>query len=103
LQSLSDQVATAIYRTVQEGLTNARKHAQPREVDVHVDVHGGFVAVTVRNDGVVYAGAPGPSSYGLLGLRERAEELGGGCEGALNPDGGWRLRMVLPVDERAAQ
>jgi signal transduction histidine kinase len=100
LDTLSDQAATAVYRTVQEGLTNAHKHAAPTEVDVHVGQHGGFLTVTVRNDGVHTVAAPGPSSYGLLGLRERAEALGGGLEGMPLPHGGWRLRMVLPSDER---
>jgi signal transduction histidine kinase len=100
LESLSDQAATTVYRTVQEGLTNALKHAAPHAVDVHVAVQGGYVTVTVRNDGVTDPTAPGPNSYGLIGLRERAEALGGGSEGVALPDGGWRLRTLLPIDEQ---
>ncbi len=103
LDNLSAQAATAVYRTVQEGLTNAHKHATPNAVDLHVGLHGGFVTVTVRNDGVGNAAGPSPTSYGLIGLRERAEALGGGSEGMLLPDGSWRLRMLLPTDERFEQ
>lgn len=87
----------AIYRTVQEALTNARKHAP-----------GASVAVTVANwaDGadVSVVNTPGsrpvlelPSSrHGLLGLRQRAELLGGSFSANSTVDGGWRVRMWVP-------
>lgn len=102
LDRLGNQTAMTVYRTVQEGLMNAQKHATPRDIDVQIAIHGGFATVTVRNDGVVHMLPPSPTSYGLIGLRERAEALGGGAEGAPLPEGGWRLRMVLPIDEKDA-
>jgi signal transduction histidine kinase len=61
------------------------------------------VTVTVTNDGVLgeraaprAAGCDG--SFGVVGLRERAEALGGGVEAGPTPDGGWRLLVFLPAD-----
>ncbi|HEX2143128.1 MAG TPA: histidine kinase [Glycomyces sp.] len=87
----------AIYRTVQEALTNARKHAPGAAVQV---------AVLNRDDGadVSIANAAGSrpvlelpgSRHGLLGLRQRAELLGGRFEAGPTPDGGWAVRMWVP-------
>jgi signal transduction histidine kinase len=101
LDELPEPVACTVYRVVQEGLTNARKHARANGVDVQVVGVAGYVTVTVTND--ASQGAPPPAqpkggSYGLTGLRERAEALGGGMEAG--PHGaGWRLRVVLPAEE----
>jgi signal transduction histidine kinase len=87
----------AIYRTVQEALTNARKHAPGAPVSVAVVNRGEGADVTVVN-------APGSrpvlelpgSRHGLLGLRQRAELLGGRFDAGPTPDGGWAVRMWVP-------
>lgn len=103
LDEVSDAVACAVYRTVQEGLTNARKHSRATWIRAHVTALGGYVTVTVTNDDVAEEtsteGCPAQSGgFGLVGLRERAEALNGGMEAGPLPGGGWRLRVVLPVD-----
>lgn len=102
LDELPQPLAATIYRVAQEGLTNARKHARAARVQVHVDARSGYATVTVTND----ARQEAPTlpddqprgGFGLLGLRERAEALGGGLESGSLPDGGWRLRVVLPTE-----
>nr|WP_255672430.1 histidine kinase [Glycomyces amatae] len=87
----------AIYRTVQEALTNARKHAPEAPVTVSVTNRGQGASVAIENE----AGSrpvlelPG-SRHGLLGLRQRAELLGGRFSAGPTPEGGWAVRMWVP-------
>lgn len=69
-------VDVAAYRTLQEGLTNARKHAAAHRVDVLVRYCPGAVEVEVRDDGDG-SGAGGGTGRGLVGVRERVALLGG--------------------------
>jgi signal transduction histidine kinase len=88
------------YRIVQEGLTNARKHAHGAAVDVTLDGAAGTgLTVEVRNR-LALAGAavgqiPGTGS-GLIGLAERASLAGGSLEHGRTPDGDFELRAWLP-------
>lgn len=90
----------AAYRTVQEALTNVRKHAPGSAVTVRVAGDAARLRVSVRNG----PGAPGavalllPSGgHGLIGLRERAQQLGGACVAEATDDGGFLVRADLPV------
>ncbi|WP_199223816.1 sensor histidine kinase [Paraconexibacter algicola] len=90
------------YRVVQEGLTNARKHADGAPVDVRLHgAPGDGLTVEVDNPAPVGAAVgasariPGAGS-GLLGLRERAQLAGGRLEHGPTQDGGFRLRVWLP-------
>jgi signal transduction histidine kinase len=65
------------YRIAQEAITNVVKHAQASVVHVSVAAHGGGVLVTVRDDGRGVESQPGARSFGLAGMRERAESAGG--------------------------
>ncbi|WP_395297543.1 sensor histidine kinase [Kitasatospora hibisci] len=71
--------ATAVYRTVQEGLTNAARHAPGSRVHVAVMARRDRVTVTVGNEAPPHAGPPLPAGAGtgLVGLRERVTALGG--------------------------
>ncbi|MBE1496766.1 signal transduction histidine kinase [Amycolatopsis lexingtonensis] len=82
------------YRIVQEGLTNALRHAGPGAVDVRVEAGPDALAIAVVN---ALAGAgPRPGRRGLAGLAERVEALRG--ELAAGPDGErWRLRATIPL------
>jgi signal transduction histidine kinase len=87
----------AVLRLVQEGLTNVAKHAAGARAMVRVDVVDGETRVEVTDDG----GVPGPlpateSGYGLIGLRERVEVLGGTLTAGPGGDG-WRLHATLPT------
>ncbi|MFG2004594.1 sensor histidine kinase [Spirillospora sp. NPDC048911] len=94
--TLPPVMARVVFRVVQEGLTNARKHAPHARATVTVDrVAGGAVSVTVHNDGGAEpADLPG-SGTGLVGLAERLRLVGGTLHSG--PAGaGWRLRAELP-------
>ncbi|GGS58872.1 sensor histidine kinase [Actinokineospora fastidiosa] len=96
VDDLPSPVAAAVYRLAQEAITNARRHARhATRVDVRVVADHAEVRVLVSDDGEAghLSGAPG---YGLIGMRERANLLGGTCAAGPDPDGGWTVTAVLP-------
>jgi signal transduction histidine kinase len=95
LDALPPAVDAAVYRIVQEALTNARRHASDAtEVVVRVTGDPHQVQVTVRDDGA--RTGRGRDGYGLTGLRERAALLGGELRAGPGADGGWRVEAELP-------
>ncbi|CAN3701069.1 Sensor histidine kinase LnrJ [Microbacterium sp. MM2322] len=97
---LTPAVQRAVYRTVQEGLTNARKHAPGAPVRVTATASTSSIDVVVQNDAARAARLRLPSSgTGLRGLRERAELLGGRLHAAEGVDGGFRLAVSVPRRE----
>ncbi|MFC7039466.1 sensor histidine kinase [Nonomuraea rubra] len=89
-------VGLAAYRIVQEGLTNVARHAPGAHCAVTVSGTPGELRVTVTDDGPGGAAADG---FGLVGLRERVEMLGGVCTAEARPGGGFELCAVIPVPE----
>ncbi|MEV6781035.1 histidine kinase [Streptomyces sp. NPDC051098] len=99
---LSPAVQRAIYRTVQEALTNVRKHAPGAAATVSIRHEGGTVRTTVVNTAPTRPGLPLPSAqYGLIGLHQRAALLGGSVTSGPTADGGYALHLELPAEGRA--
>lgn len=95
----SDAGQLAVYRVVQEGLTNVVKHAGPTRCRVEVSEQSGALRIVVEDDGP--AGSrpePAPGGHGLVGLRERAALFGGTVEAGPRPGrAGFRLAVTLPA------
>ena len=88
----------AIYRTVQEALTNVRKHAPGATAGVELWQDGDNVEVTVTNTATTRPSLSLPGSqHGLVGLRERADILHGTLEAAPTAEGGYRVRLRIPL------
>lgn len=97
------EVATTVYRVVQEALTNVARHApDARSVAVTVTHDDpGCVGVEVTNDGPAPPhSARAPSGYGLVGMRERVEALGGQLHAGPLADTGWGVHASLPLPTR---
>lgn len=84
------------YRLIQEGLTNALKHARATHADVLVRYDDGHVELTVSDDGSG-EGAGESGGHGLVGMRERISVYGGELEAGPQPEGGYRLHARLPL------
>ncbi len=96
-------IALAVYRVVQEGLINALRHAQPSRVEIDVSSDEERITATVTDDGV---GLPPdynsrPGHFGLRGLAERTERLGGALHIANHPPHGVRLTAEIPLTVHA--
>ncbi|MFI9172847.1 sensor histidine kinase [Streptomyces lincolnensis] len=88
----------ALYRTVQEALTNVRKHAPGATARVELWQDGDDVGVTVTNSPPTRPSLSLPGSqHGLVGLRERADILHGTLEAGPAADGGYRVRLRIPL------
>ena len=85
------------YRLVQEGLTNALKHAHATRAEVVVTYGEGHLEVTVTDDGTGVGNGDG-GGHGLVGMRERVSVYGGELDAGPQPDGGYRLRAKLPLE-----
>lgn len=97
LPALPQTLAMTLYRTVQEGLTNARKHGNASRIVVTLTCMPDMVRLTVRDNGQPINGASEGGGFGLTGLRERIERLGGALDAGPHPDGGFLLDIVAPV------
>jgi signal transduction histidine kinase len=88
-------LANTLERVMQEATTNVRKHGD-RSAPVRIDLRqtDGHVAIAVDNQAT---GGPSNAGYGLVGMRERVESLGGVFAADLDTGGGWHLRVTLPV------
>ena len=103
-QTLEPRVEMAAYRTVQEALTNVLKHAQATEVRIDVSDLEDFLTLEIADNG---CGA-GPEalaklqSFGLLGLKERAQTVGGWLDVVTAPGQGMTLILSVPLNGAAA-
>ncbi len=94
------QVQRTAFRVVQEALTNAAKHATGAVVRVRLRHAPRVLEVEVANGPASAPLHPPPSGgYGLIGLGERVALVGGRISAGPCPDGGWRVRAILPVGE----
>ena len=95
----TSEVETALYRVIQEALTNITKHAAARLVSVVVERHSGNAIVVVEDDGVGFD----PDSLatngrlGLLGMRERVTLVGGSLQIEAAPQAGTLIRVCVPI------
>jgi two-component system sensor histidine kinase UhpB len=95
----------ALYRMVQEALTNVGRHSGASDVHIELDQSDGELRLTVRDNGT---GFPDRSlrqegRYGLLGMRERALALGGRLDIDTPPGGGGRITVHLPLAAQASR
>ncbi|MFF7468975.1 histidine kinase [Streptomyces sp. NPDC008092] len=100
-EDLPPTLQRAVYRTVQEALTNVRKHAPGAAAAIHIHLRGGTLRTTVTNTAPAHLPLALPSAHhGLAGLRQRAELLGGTVTSGPTPDGGYELHLDLPTEPR---
>src|SRR5712692_4227645 len=99
-QGLPPGLDLAVFRIIQEALTNVIKHAGKPRTSVRLDYCGGDLVVEVADAGRP-AGPAGPAvpgaGRGLLGLRERTALYGGELDAGPRPGGGWLIRARIPV------
>src|SRR5437870_9252196 len=105
---LDAELESTIYRVVQEALTNVSRHAQATKATVSISERDGVLSASVTDDG---RGLParerlGPrgdgleGGFGMSGMRERAELVGGELEFAPAPGGGTTVRLRVPLAGR---
>lgn len=98
-ERLPTAVETALYRVVQEAVINVSRHAHATRIDVLAEHRGGSVLVMVEDDGVGFEPTlafPG-NHFGLIGLQERAEALGGTLTMESAPGKGTTIVVEVPV------
>lgn len=100
---LPGEVETAIYRIVQEALTNIARHAQSHSASILVEQHGGLVRAIVEDDGVGFDinTNQGERHLGLLGMRERAELFNGTLTFESTPERGTSIFIEIPLSPQA--
>ena len=98
---LSSFAWQTLFRAVQEGLTNVQKHGrEAKHIRVKLEYEPEAVRLIIRDDGrAAKAAAPEATGYGLTGLRERVEQLGGTLCSGPEPEGGFTLELRIPLRE----
>ncbi|WP_411100178.1 sensor histidine kinase [Streptomyces sp. x-45] len=101
---LTPGVDLTAYRIVQEALTNVAKHAPERAAHVGFTYANSRLLITVSNDGPATATTVNGTSggFGLRGMRERAQSIGGDLCAGPRPEGGFEVTTALPLQPSAA-
>ena len=95
LPPLSRDAELALFRTLQEALSNVARHARAQSVTIVLTQHAGVLDLEVKDDGRGLTGDPG---LGLTGMGERLGALGGAMRITNAADGGARLAVRLPFE-----
>ena len=97
---LPPRVEAALYRICQEALTNVARHAEPDRVRVELVATPEWVRLLVEDDGRGFDASDVPDDrHGLLGMRERAEMLGGTLDVRSGPGAGTRIEATVPLEK----
>lgn len=104
---LVPEIETVVYRVVREALVNVRKHAPESHVSVTLEPTGELLRLTIMDDGPGFdentpLGYTNGTHYGLIGMRERVESVGGTWSLVTAPTAGSRIEVTLPRRLRAA-
>jgi signal transduction histidine kinase len=96
-QQLSREMSTAAFRILQEALTNVVRHAEASSIDVLASIEDSSFVLTVQDDGKGLAVDPERRSLGVVGMRERARQLGGSVSVSGAPGQGVRVQLKIPL------
>ncbi|QFT90657.1 Signal transduction histidine-protein kinase/phosphatase DegS [Bacillus sp. THAF10] len=95
---LSANLEVAVFRLVQESLTNAIKHAQASSIQVKLEIKPTHITVIVKDDGVGFdTTEKKEKSFGLIGMRERVQLISGELEIQSQPDKGTTVFIKIPL------
>ena len=101
---LDDQCATAFFRILQESLNNVARHARASKVRIDLHQHADMLTMTIRDNGIGMQ--PGSrnrnGSFGLVGIEERVNILGGSFSISSGPDTGTTVVVTIPVGSQGA-
>ena len=97
LGDLGEELTLAVFRCVQEALTNVLKHAGATRVRLAVAQREDRLEAIIEDDGQGGPNALAGSGHGLVGMRERVATLGGSLETGMRPEGGFRVSIVRPL------
>jgi signal transduction histidine kinase len=105
LEALSKGAATALYRALQESLTNIARHSGAKSAWIVLAQENGTLHLEIEDDGrgIAAEDLAKASSLGLKGMRERIAYYGGSLEVARAPRGGTRLRVRMPLAAGGAE
>src|SRR5262249_45435714 len=100
-ERLPADIETAVYRIVQEALTNVARHAKAHRVSVTISRHGGDVTVAVEDDGVGFNSEAAVTSgrLGLVGMQERVALIGGTLDVESSPGSGTTVLARFPLHD----
>lgn len=99
----TSELETAIYRIIQESLTNASKHGEAKRATVTVEEDETMIRIIVQDDGGGFDTTAKSSGFGLLGMHERAELLDGTLEIQSAPGQGTTVKAAFPAQRRTAR
>lgn len=107
IDTLTEPLNLAIYRVIQEGVTNASRHASARHITVRVargtkSLEPDVVTVSVTDDGCGMDPDQPHAGLGLIGMRERIEMLGGEWSATTAPGEGFSIAARIPIDNQSA-
>lgn len=95
---LPSPVATQIFRIAQEALTNVARHAEARQVDLHLCRDGAAFVLRLRDDGRGFDPTQSrPGAIGLFSMAERAREIGAAIDISRGPEGGTVVSLRVPI------
>jgi signal transduction histidine kinase len=97
---LPSRIETVLYRTVQEALTNATRHARASSVNIEVSREADTLQCLIRDDGIGFDVASyGGGGLGLIGMRERLSAAHGTLQITSTPGAGTQVRLQLPMED----
>ncbi|WBS04291.1 CHASE domain-containing protein [Pseudoduganella sp. SL102] len=102
---VDDRCAVALFRVLQESLSNIQQHARATHVRVELRQLGGTLRMTIADNGIgLHDGSRNKNgSFGLVGIEERMSLLGGDCSIVSRPHGGTTVTVTVPMAWRATQ
>ncbi len=98
-RTFSPELNTAVYRIIQEALTNVARYAKVNEVNIRIKVDNDLISLQVEDHGCGFSPAKlsAKSSTGLSGMRERAQLLGGSLMIQTSPGTGTQILAEIPL------
>lgn len=102
LPPLPKETELALFRSLQEALSNVARHAAAQRIDVRLSLHGSSLRLRIRDDGRGFDVGANGGGTGLVGMRERMHAVGGGVDVDSSASGGTELMVSCPVPEVTA-
>jgi signal transduction histidine kinase len=100
---LDPELQSTVYRVVQEALTNVAKHAQATRAEVKVTRNQAQLEIEISDDGTGFDVGTESAGFGVPGMKERVELVGGELQISSDNESGTQVRAVIPLDDSAQE